>query len=85
MSKLEDEQNEFAQIKDLLDAPTKEQPIPTHRRWTLPCPDQKTFADYPEAKDKQEKWLKEWTSCEVLAKAKATKQAYQSSKATVKK
>jgi hypothetical protein len=86
MSKHEDKLkitlDEFTQIRDVLDAPTKGEPLPANRRWTIPCPDQKTFADYPEAKEKQEKWLKEWTSCEILAKAKATKQANQSSKAT---
>ena len=80
-------QNEFTQIRDLLVAPVIGTPLPANRKWILRCPNQKTLADYPESKEKLEKWQKEWTSCETFSKpqAKDTKPASQSSKATSKK
>ena len=55
--------NGFTQISDVLAVPTIGKALPDERKWTLPCPDKKALADYPEAKEKQDQWLKEWTLC----------------------
>jgi len=70
----------FEQISAILDFPAQGRHLLDNRRWRLPCPDKKAFADYPEPKEKRDKWLYEWAHCEELATG--IQQANQSSNAT---
>jgi hypothetical protein len=70
MPNLTEEQNkaldEFNQISGVLAIPAVGRPLSEARKWILPCPDEKAFADYPEPKEKQYEWLNKWTSCNKL-------------------
>lgn len=44
---LETALEEFNKISDVLTVPVIGKELPTHRKWTLPCPDKKALADHP--------------------------------------
>lgn len=44
---LETALEEFKQISDVLTVPAIGKELPTHRKWKLPCSDQKALADHP--------------------------------------
>lgn len=60
----------FESLSDILAVPRTGKPLPPHRRWKLPCPDEKAFVesfdDCPEDRERRERWRKEWTTCEDL-------------------
>jgi len=57
---------EFELIGEILAVPTQGTPLQYKRRWRLPCPDEKAFADYLEPVEKRNNWLYEWTCCDNL-------------------